>query len=62
LRLAQARAACCLFVDPDVILEPGLNGRLHAMLVEQRVKHAYGGCGLMPSGADRIGAQAGKGG
>ena len=34
--LAQARAACCLFVDPDVILEPGLIGRLHAMLVEQR--------------------------
>lgn len=45
--LAQARAACCLFVDPDVILKPGLIGRLHAMLVEQR-------CGFVGSAAHRL--------
>ena len=45
--LAQARAACCLFVDPDVILEPGLIGRLHAMLAEQR-------CGFVGSAAHRL--------
>jgi hypothetical protein len=34
--LAQVRAACCLFVDDDVILEPDLISRLYAMLAEQR--------------------------
>lgn len=42
--LAQVRAACCLFVTPDLILEPGLIGRLHAMLAEQ-------GCGFVGSAA-----------
>lgn len=40
--LAQARAACCLFVDDDVILEPGLVRRLHAMLTAH-------GCGFAGS-------------
>lgn len=40
--LAQARAACCLFVDDDVILEPGLVRRLHATLVAH-------GCGFAGS-------------
>lgn len=34
--LAQAHAASCLFVDDDVILEPGLVRRLQAMLARQR--------------------------
>ena len=42
--LARVRAACCLFVAPDLILESGLIGRLHAMLVEQ-------GCGFVGSAA-----------
>ena len=34
--LAQVRASCCLFVDDDVILEPDLIARLHAVLREER--------------------------
>jgi hypothetical protein len=34
--LDQARASCCLFVDDDVILEPDLIARLHAVLREER--------------------------
>ena len=33
--LAQARAACCLFLDDDVITEPDLLARLHAVLQEE---------------------------
>lgn len=40
--LAQAQAPYCLFVDGDVILEPGLVGRLHGLLVRQ-------GCGFAGS-------------
>lgn len=40
--LAQARAEWCLFVDDDVILEPGLVRRLHATLVAH-------GCGFAGS-------------
>ncbi|WP_322404299.1 glycosyltransferase family A protein [Massilia luteola] len=40
--LAQARAACCLFVDDDVILEPDLVARLHAVISAER-------CGLVGS-------------
>jgi GT2 family glycosyltransferase len=34
--LAQARSAYCLFVDDDVILEPDLVARLHAVISEER--------------------------
>lgn len=40
--LDQVRASCCLFVDDDVILEPDLVARLHAVLGEER-------CGLVGS-------------
>lgn len=40
--LAQVQAPYCLFVDDDVILEPGLVGRLHALLERQ-------GCGFAGS-------------
>jgi len=40
--LGQARAACCLFVDDDVILEPDLVARLHAVLRAE-------GCGFVGS-------------
>lgn len=40
--LAQARSASCLFVDDDVILEPDLVARLHAVLRAE-------GCGLVGS-------------
>lgn len=40
--LAQSHAPYCLFVDDDVILEPGLVGRLHGLLVRQ-------GCGFVGS-------------
>jgi len=40
--LAQAQAPYCLFVDDDVILEPGLVGRLHGLLERQ-------GCGFAGS-------------
>jgi hypothetical protein len=40
--LAQVRAACCLFVDDDVILEPDLVARLHAVMRGER-------CGLVGS-------------
>jgi len=33
--LSLARAPCCLFLDDDVILEPGLVARLHAALTAQ---------------------------
>ena len=40
--LAQARAAYCVFVDDDVILEPDLVARLYAVIREER-------CGLVGS-------------
>lgn len=40
--LAQSHAPYCLFVDDDIILEPGLVGRLHGLLVRQ-------GCGFAGS-------------
>lgn len=40
--LAQVQAPYCLFVDDDVILEPGLVGRLHGLLERQ-------GCGFAGS-------------
>ncbi|MDK6079174.1 glycosyltransferase [Massilia varians] len=40
--LAQVQAPYCLFVDDDVILEPGLVRRLHGLLVRQ-------GCGFAGS-------------
>jgi GT2 family glycosyltransferase len=40
--LSLARAPCCLFLDDDVILEPGLVARLHAALLAQ-------GCGFVGS-------------
>jgi hypothetical protein len=40
--LAQARSAYCLFVDDDVILEPDLVARLHAVIREE-------GCGFVGS-------------
>jgi hypothetical protein len=40
--LAQVRSAYCLFVDDDVILEPDLVARLHAVIREER-------CGLVGS-------------
>jgi GT2 family glycosyltransferase len=40
--LAQARARFCLFVDDDVILEPDLVERLHAVIREE-------GCGFVGS-------------
>lgn len=40
--LSLATAPCCLYLDDDVILEPGLVARLHAALVAQ-------GCGFVGS-------------
>jgi GT2 family glycosyltransferase len=40
--LSQASAPCCLYLDDDVILEPGLVARLHAALLAQ-------GCGFVGS-------------
>jgi GT2 family glycosyltransferase len=40
--LAQARSACCLFLDDDVIIEPDLVARLYGVLREE-------GCGLVGS-------------
>jgi GT2 family glycosyltransferase len=40
--LSLARAPCCLFLDDDVILEPGLVARLHKALLAQ-------GCGFVGS-------------
>jgi GT2 family glycosyltransferase len=40
--LSLASAPCCLFLDDDVILEPGVVARLHAALLAQ-------GCGFVGS-------------